>query len=350
MRFHRGTRLTAVLLLLGLSVAACDDGTSPTDEFDPQVAVDAVESMTAAMATQDLEDAFGSLQWAGMLFAEAGAMVAHPLAMDVEGLQSFRAVTAADVIPTDYRGLTFEWDAEQMSYMPTEAAGAPSDGVRVIYYAIDPTSGLPATPLNPLGHVDLRDLSTQASDRLNVEVVRSADAVTLADYYLDVSFTFTQNSAEVDLAAVGLLSNGTDQLNFDVSQALMATETEFTLDLSYALDLEGTGNAMSFTLTMTGDPQSEFGEPESLDVSVMVTDGSQTVEIEITWAGDSMTGTVSHNGVVVAHISGDPDNPQFTDPDGNPLTQEQVNGLRSVWESVGNLFEFVDGLVGFLLY
>lgn len=349
MWFHRGTRLAATLLLLGLSVAACDDGTSPTDEFDAQAVADAVESMTAAVETEDLEDAFGSLQWASMLFGEAGAMVADPLAVDVEGLQAFGDVTAADVIPTEYLGTTFEWDPEQMSYVATDATGAPSDGVRVIYYAIDPTSGFPATPLNPLGHVDLRDLSTEVSDRLDVEVVRSADNVTLADYYLDVSFTFTQSSLEVDVAAVGFLSNGTDQLNFNVSQSLSATSTQFTIDLSYAMDLEGTDNAMSFSLVGTGDPQSESGDPESMEVSVMITNGTQTVEIEMMWADDTLDGTVSNNGVVVAHISGTLDDPQFTDPDGNPLTQEQINGLESVWASIGSMFEFVGGLFGFVL-
>jgi hypothetical protein len=359
MKVHRIKRSVAAALVLGVVVAACDEGTSPVEEFNPQEAVETMEAMTSTVESDELENAFGSLSAAGMLFGSTAALVADPLpavptAPTAAGAERLRALadggTAADVLPPEYLGTTFEWNPEEMYYMPTEATGAPEDGVRVTYYAIDPTTGYPASPLNALGHVDLRDLSTASSDRLAVEIVRAAGNVTLADYYFDLAFTFTQSSLEVDVASVGYLSNGTDQLNFDVSQSLQATETQVGIDQSFSMDLEGTDNAVSFTALVTIDPESESDEPAAMDANVMVTNGAQTVELDVAWTGTVLDGTVFHNGDAVVLISGTLEDPQFTDPDGNPLTQQQINALEALWNSIGDMFEFVGGLFGFLLF
>jgi len=348
MRTTRWMRAAGLLLFTALTATACDDGTSPAADFDPQGAAETMASMTSAVATESLTDAFGSLQNASMLFSGAmGDVVAQsPTAMDVRELRD--ADVAADVIPNEYNGNTYVWSPDSMRYVVGDGTGAPTNGVRVVYYAIDPTTGMPAAPLNALGYVDLDDLSTDASNRLGITIFRNADEVTLADYYLDLSFAFTQSSFDYDIASVGYLSNGTDQLNFDLSQGMSITEVQLTIDQAYSLDLEGTDRAMSFTATVTGDPQSESEDPATMDAEATISNGNRTISIQISFADSVVDGTISDNGTAVVSIAGTLDDPVFTDTDGNELTQQQLSALNGVWDAMGEMFDFVEELFGFL--
>lgn len=350
MELQRWTRPGAVMVVLALSMTACDDGAGPDGDFDAVSAAQAMESMVSAVDTTELAHAFGSLEAAGsVLDGGVAALVADPVSPDPGTLQALRdPAVAAAVLPPEILGTTYEWSEAELSYVPAEGGVAPEDGIRVIYYAIDPTSGRPATPLNALGYVELRDLSTTESDRLGVKVVRtSGDAGTLADYYLDLSFTLTQSSFTFDVSSAGYLSNGTDQLNFDVAHGLSATETMITITQEYGLDLEGTDNAVSYSATLTGDPQSQGEEPGTLEATAVITDGTQTVELVVSWAGTALDGTLYHNADEVVLIGGTLDEPEFAGPDGEPLTEEQLAALQSLWESIGEMFDFVENLFAF---
>jgi hypothetical protein len=272
-------------------------------------------------------------------------VAASPLAMDMPSLADSPGEPAADVIPMDYLGATFEWNADAGYYMQSDATGAPEDGVRVIFYAIDPTTGQPATPLNALGYVDARDLSTVDANQVNIQIVRTGDTdVTLADYTMSLSFAYTQSSFDFDVSTAGFLSNGTDQLNFDLSQGMSMTDMLMTMSQSFALDIEGTDKAVSFDATITGDPQSESDTPGTMDATAEISGNGQTVDIEISWADNALDGTISNNGAAVVSIGGTLDNPTFTDPDGNELTQAQRAALQSLWDGLGEIFDFVDNM------
>lgn len=347
MRFRRWIHVSAVTLLIGVTAAGCDDVLSPASDFDASEAAQAMESMVGAVETQELEYAFRSLEAVGgVLQGGTAALLAEPVSADPAVLAGMREVeAAADVLPPEYLGTTFEWSEMEQAYVPSDAAGAPEDGIRVIYYAIDPVSDQPASPLNALGQVDLRDLSTMESDRLGVKVVRYGDPeVTLADYYLDLAFTITQSSFSLAVEAVGYLADGTDQLNFDVAHGLSAAESEVSITQAYSLDLEGTDNAITFTASATADPQSQSEDPETMDAQATITSGSETVVLDIRWADDTLDGTVSHNGAEAVLIGGTLDEPEFTDANGEPLTEDQIAALQQVWESIGEMFEFVEGL------
>lgn len=349
MQLQRWKCSGAVMVLLGLSMTACDDAVAPGGDFDAASAAQAMESMVSAVDTAELEHAFGSLEAAStVLDGGVAALAADPVSPAPATLQAVDPAVSADVLPPEILGTTYAWSEAEMAYVPTEGGAAPEDGIRVIYYAIDPVSGQPASPLNELGYVELRDLSTTASDRLGVKVVStSGDAGTLADYYLDLSFTLTQSSFTFDVSSMGYLSNGTDQLNFDVAHGLSATETEITITQSYSLDLEGTDNAVSYSATLTGDPQSQGEESGTMQATAVITDGTQTVELVVSWAGTTLDGTLYHNTDPVVLISGTLDEPQFAGPDGEPLTEEQLAALQSLWESIGEMFDFVENLFAF---
>ena len=348
MHTSRWIRSSALLLAVVLGVAACEDGTSPAADFDAQEAAQTVASLTAAVEAESLENAFTSVENAGMLFSSTSMqlLAQSPLELDVSTMDS-QADVAADVIPNEVWGTTYVWSTDSLRYVAADVAGAPENGVRVVWYAIDPSTGIPAEPLNALGYVDLSDESTMESNRLAVTVFRYADEVTLADYYFDLSFAFTQSSFSFDVASMGYLSNGTDQLNFDVSQSLSATETEVTIDQAYALDLEGTDRAVSFEATVTADPQSESEDPETMVAEATISNGARTVRLEIGYQNEALDGTIYDNGTPVVLISGTFENPVFTDTDGNELTQQQIDALQTLWDAIGEVFEFVEELFGF---
>lgn len=348
MHIQRWTRYGA-MVMLAVSVAACEDTVGPAGEFDPEQTAQALQEMAAAVDGEEMAHAMGSVSAASDLFnsATTAALVAEPVNPSVATLQGLGGLAAADIFPPELPlGTTFVWSEVEQSYVAGEMTGAPADGIRIVYYAVDPFTGVPASPLNPLGYVDLRDLSTVDSDRLAVMVVStSGDTdVTLADYYLDLAYTLTQSSLTIDVEGVGYLSNGVDQLNFDVSQQLSGTDTEINLSQEYSLDLEGTDKAVSFTASMTVDPQSQSGDPQAMDAVAVIEGNGQSVRLELSWDGTDLGGALYYNNAPVVMIAGTLDQPTFSSANDEPLTQEQVNALQSVWSAIGEIFEFVDGV------
>lgn len=344
MRVNAWIRSASLVAVVAAAGVACDDGAAPDVDFDPRPVADAMEGMVAA--TEGLGDALASLAAADALFeGTATASVlpqAEGLAPEARALRELAEASALGFFPSNYLGVTFVWDALEGRYVPGEAAGAPEDGIRIVYYAVDPVTEQPASPLNALGYVDLRDLSTPASDRLGVMIVRGGDTpVTLADYYVDIAYSTTETQFSVDVSSVGYLSNGTDQLNFDLSQGVDLTETEMVLTQDYSMGLEGTDIGVAYQAMLSADPQTETG---TLAATATITNGAETVTLELTADENTLDGVVRYQGVEVAYIGGTFDAPTFTDRHGEPLSQEDMQALADLWQAVGALFELAEGI------
>src|SRR5437016_14597703 len=78
---------------------------------------------------------------------------------------------SASVIPPQYLGQTFVWDDATHKYVVGPDAG-PSNGVRIILYALNPVTGAVAEPSSAVGFADLLDESTTspAVNKLHVIV------------------------------------------------------------------------------------------------------------------------------------------------------------------------------------
>ena len=340
-------RLLALPALLGsLALAACGDATGPTGPFDPEATADVMQSMVAA--TAGVEEAFAGMQLAAPALGtttaadllRGGEVVVLP---DVgTSLRVAESAAFTPFFPSNFLGVTFVWDEASGSYVASDGSDAPADGVRIVYYAIDPFTGEPASPLNPLGYVELRDLSTASSSRLGVLVKRTAGGeATLADYYIDLSYTTTQDQLALRLESVGFLSNGTDQLNFDLTQDVVVTDSAIVLTQDFGIDLEGTDIGVRYEGELTAGLD---GETAALDLTATIENGADRVVLALNADAGVLTGSVAHNGATVALIGGTPAAPEFTDPDGNPLSEEDRADLQAVWESVNTLFELVEGI------
>ncbi len=344
-----GVALTS--LALAVYATACDSGTGPSANFDPQATATSVQEVVAAFqANQDAlasmnlaTQALGASMAGQMLPRNPGQILPSPSAA-----QSIaRDLTVEAIFPSNALGVTFVYDATQGTYVPSDQAGAPANGVRIIYYAVNPITHAPVEPLNALGYIDLTDESTPASVRLGIKIVQTGDTdVTLADYYIDAAYTQTQTELGIQLASVGYVSNGTDELDFDLSETLTLSSTsglEITMD--YQASLAGKDVSVRFQGTGTLDPQTN--EPASLSATFTLQNGSDQVVLDVTFtSNNSIDGTLAFNGTTVVNISGASDNPSFTKADGSALTQSDMQALQSIWTSVGDLFNFVSDLFG----
>ncbi|MFP4622827.1 MAG: hypothetical protein ACLFRX_01480 [Gemmatimonadota bacterium] len=346
----RKLRAGLLAVLVGLFVVACgddEDVTGPDLEFEPAEMAAAMEDM--AEAGEAMIPAFAAMSAASDIIgtpAFAAAGPGHPFALDPARPGG---EVATDYIPSQYYGTTFVWSTDADHYVPGDEEGAPEDGVRIIYYAVDPVTRDPVEPLEPLGYIDLRDLSTDEADRLSVVVVSTpadGEPVTLADYIVQSSFTVTQSVFTADLSAEGYISDGTAQVNFDLSNDLEITESVLILEQDYAVGLEGTDVAAAFSSTLTGDPDSDAG---TVELTAMVTDGSEVVEFDLTTDAQtqSLDGVLRHQGEVVVLVGGTFSDPMFTDAEGDPLTQQQLAGLDELWDTLDVLFEITELLLIF---
>lgn len=345
--------LALMLLLPGLALVACDDPAGVEQEFDPASTAEAMAAM--AETTEALQPAFAGMAAASVMFEGSfmGLAMAEGPAVEGEALRTLAAGPevpdgmAASVIPSEYYGTTFQWDTETGMYAPTEVAGAPEDGVRIVYYAVDPMTSMPVTPLNALGYVEIRDLSTMMQNELAIVVVSEAgdSPVTLADYSQTMSFTATQSSFSADMGSAGYFSDGTDQLNFDFATSMAMSEAGIDMAQDYSMSLEGTGMGVSFVSTLSADPQTETGTAEVL---ATITNGSEEVVLEMTFGeAGQLDGEIRYQGVVVVQVSGSGDEPVFTDQAGNELTEEDLDELAELWSSIDVLFGVAEGAMSF---
>lgn len=334
-----GRAIPALLLLS--AVVACDDGTSPGAELDTRLAAERVTAMVET--TESLEDAFLSMQAAGDLFAseEAAALMVRGLSVDVEAAGRFLAAPGVQAFfPSNFLGVTFAFDAEQGRYVATELEGAPADGIRILYYAVDPFMGVPQADV-PLGYIDLRDLSSAASDRLAILVVRTAGGapLTLAEYVVDVRTQVTASSVGATITAEGFLSDGESRLDFDLGQTLTLTETTVRVTQDYGIALAGSG----LSVRWVGEVSGTFEDPagSALDLSVTVRNEGQVAVFELSVAGESLDGRVVSGGTVVAHIGGTTTQPAFTGPDGDALDADELEALRELFDGLALLATLV---------
>ena len=166
------------------------------------------------------------------------------------------------LIPATYWGHVFVWDATTSQYIDGAATGGPATGVRFTLYALDPLTGQPATPLNPIGWADLTDESTNTQFKLGVLVADGT--TTYADYV--VSATTTASSLLAD--ATGYITDGTHRLDF--SNSASVTASQVGLDYSLALNQPAVSAHLVATLAV--------GSTTSvLSATFGVTRGSETV-------------------------------------------------------------------------
>lgn len=322
-------RLTPALVA-GLALAACKETTSP-ESVDTGALTNDVTTISTTFESNAAYNSMTLLSWHFPVFGgtnlvrqalprsprrmmdaqrsgvlpRAGAAGPRPAPEDVQAL-----------FPVDVLGKTFEWNTTTDAYAATTRSGAPSTGIRIIIYSVNPVGGMPVEPVQELGYLDLTDESTAAADQLGV--LLRLGSTTIADYAIAaVTATTSQR-----LTAAGYItgSTGSGRVDFDL--------------MSY-YDLNTGGGDWEYTLTAQAGGQIVFdfhfnGDDTGTGL-IRVSNGSNSIEITSTETTTGSTGQIKFNGTVVATMSQSGSNPPvIVGANGHELTQAQKDDLAEM--------------------
>jgi hypothetical protein len=329
-------KLGAGILVLAAAVA-CGDSTGPED-FDPVTTQQKTDVILAAfddnpalasLAAVEGLPLGGPLLAATVPTSPSAFATGASLRRLVEAARpSFGSTAVFAIFPADLLGATFVWSPGQGYVEDANAVGAPADGIRVILYTVNPLTQVPTQPLEPRGYLDIIDESTVSSDALHLVAVW--EDVTHLDYVASA----VQTTTSITLSADGYLSNGTDQVDFDLSVTGSEGEVAFTLD--YLLEHE------EGSIRLAGESIDE----ENANLTLTLDDGDNRVDLEIHFTPSTISGTLEYNGDVAIEISGTREEPVFTRPDGTPLTDQEVAALQALGLAIGVVFDAFDNLLG----
>lgn len=193
------------------------------------------------------------------------------------------------LIPESYWGKVYVWSTSTQKYVEGSASGGPEDGVEFTLYALNPVSGLPAQPLNPIGFVDLTDHSNNTTYVLDVVV--GDGTTTYADYF--VSVTATESS--IAATASGYVSDGTHRLDF--SNSASASSSQAAVDFALGLNHPAVSAHLQASLAI-GDPTSV------LTITLSVTRGSEKVVLSGTLAATQAQSGASATANIAITVNG----------------------------------------------
>jgi hypothetical protein len=316
---------------------ACGDSTGPEDFNAPAIQQQA-DQVLAAFTNNAALLALSALTTTSAPFAAArtavGLLPGSPsdpstavrLQRLGQSLLSMGSASPLALFPVDLLGTTFVWNPDSAKYLPDpERTDAPTDGVRLALYAVNPVTHVPLVPLQEVGSLDVHDVSTPSSDA--VQIVATVGTVT----YLDYTASATVGTTSATLGAAGFLSNGTDELTFNLSLAV--TQTSITLDYL----LEAGDNSVRLLDVLTQNSE---------NVTLTISDGTNTVVLHVAGTTTGWTGDIRYNGAVAVTIGGTPEAPTFTRWDGTALTTAEITALGNIVGSILVVFNQMDVLLG----
>lgn len=327
--------------LVGLVAASCDSGTDPDPlkDFDAGTLTLAVESSVApveasADANWALTDFISSVLGAGF-DPDRPAAIAH---LDDARLEkvlgtptqtALRDLTLATTveIPAEMLGRTYVYDfaAEGWAVDDTRT-GAPSNGVRVIWYGTDAFGDY---VLPEQGYIDLTDQDTATMERLGIRVVRTASGtITLADFVYGLSGSDDSTNWSEHLEMVGFFSDGTDQVEVDIR--IDAAGSWVTLDETYTIGLFFEGAEGSYRWKLDGSwDDAAMTSTDNLVVTI-TTNGTPTVlDLDFAASG-TIAGTLAYGGVTVANVNMTDSAITLTKAGGGSFTTEQQSQLETL--------------------
>lgn len=301
----------SLVLLLG----GCNDGTSPSDlgGLDPLALVDALNRMAAPLqpsghATANLQAALPTL-----------------------------AAEGVSLMPTDFppeaTGHTFVYQSETGDWAADSVlTGAPPAGVRVLWYALD-GSGEIAQPPEPRGHIDLEPVEGGASDSLSLTVTRSDGGVTLLDLVQGLASTGDPQATNT-FRAEGFYSDGSRTVDLVVTSD--ASEDSGTGDEDYLLRIALEDPDMEYKLKVEGAVVGATGDTTDV-VTVTAVRGGATTVMEVSFrvegdaGGETVSGTLTHGGTLIANIAVVGNTYRFSKPNGDSFPAGQAAELNSLF-------------------
>ena len=334
----------AVALAGAATLVACSDALSP-DTVDPQALNASVNTLAstfdnnaAFQSLRTLAPSFPSYNVTRLVRASVAALGVGVHRSDTRDLEDARRLLAAvrgpagihALFPSDVLGKTLVWDtANGGSYVVSAIAGAPANGIRIVLYVADPSTGKPFVPLQPIGNLDLTDESTPAANKLGV--LLRLGGLTIADY--DITAVIGTISASISAKGFVRSGDGTQQANFDITVAVTPAA------LSVHVVITGSdGTTIDATASVSG-------VNGTIDFAVSRDHNTIAIHIVQPVGSDSITGTIRFNGTVVATMSGLANDPTIVAAEGFPLSTADLASLVQLFQKLGEFVgAFLEGV------
>jgi len=342
-RHYAMRSFAAGILVLALAGCAKDNGPS---EFNPQGTSDDMAAATAAFATQQMSSY--AVMGADISAVLNASPVVKSSAMAIRGLDATRAARelAAIVprrgafqasvasVPSALLGTTFVLDVNSGTYVASDLAGAPSQGVRFLLYAVDPVLLQPVYPLVEVGYVDITDHTTASAVDVNVKVVEG-NVIYLA-YEVTAHATTTGGVVEIS----GFASNGTTLANFALTATVTDINSSPVISYGYHVNVPSRQLTLDWTLTLTNISDTEV----ATTVDLVINGPNGNVHLNGTYGVSERTLTVKVNGTLYATVDLNGAEPVITGPDGQPLDSDAEASIQSVVAFYLNSGGMFDGL------
>lgn len=267
MRLRRNA-IARLLAAIGLAAAGCTQGDGPR-ELDAgrraadAAALEAVWTADAVASFLALAPALNAVIGAGpespavveaLLPATGGG--AAPAELHAAAGRYTRTLSAflaggaeaggsAVLLPSSRLGTTWVWSERTDGYVAGREA-APDDRIRFLLYAVD-SAGV-ATPLAPIGYVDLVERSSGATDAVQVRVVADDTA------WLDYRFSATTTASGTRVDVLGYVTDGAERLNFDLRNTVAPGPGGLALSSDNELELVARNVEVAYSVVMTAGP------------------------------------------------------------------------------------------------
>ena len=346
------------LLIAGLAVVL--GGCSGRDATSPSASTfDAARASADLAAVQQAlgQPAWKSLAALGARFDVGGVAAAvvgtsaligggpaldgrsRSLAVAQRAINSLTAAAATmsnnRVLPAASLGHTFVFDPVAQHYVvAADRAGAPSDGVRFVLYAIDPTTQRPVVG-QEIGYADLIDEGSDAHGiALHLLIVSNGKAV------LDYRVTVDGTPMAAALTVAGAIFNGDTRLQFNVVALAAASPNGAASTVSFEISIPDRQFVVTAAVQAVQSPVAQ-----AQHVDLVVRSASTTVALSVTTNGGSVAANVSVNGLPFATVTGNAAHPDIRSAQGRPLTQDEMQALGGMILLAGNVFQMFDGLM-----
>ena len=339
---HYAMRSVAVGIL-ALALAGCGKDNGPS-EFNPQGTSDDMAAATAAFSTQQMTSY--AVMGADISTVLGASPVVKSSAMAIRGLDATRAArdlaaivprrgafqAAMTSIPSALLGTTFVWDVNSGAYVASDLAGAPSQGVRFLLYAVDPVLLQPVYPLVEVGYVDITDHSTASTVDVNVKVVEG-NVVYLA---YEVTAHATTNGGVIEIS--GFASNGTTLANFALTSTVTDINSSPVVSYGYHVNVPSRDLTLDWTLTLSNINSTEV----ATTVDLVINGPNGNVHLTGTYGVSERSLTVKVNGALYATVNLDGPDPVITGADGQPLdadAEASIHAIVAFYLNSGGVFD-----------
>lgn len=323
------------------------DGTCNTDKAC-QVSVDMPWGLTARFSQLPSYDPGVTAAHLGAVNArlDLGKPVFDALRLAGEALQAEGATVAGTgttsnlVLPGTLVGRTLVWDPAQQRYVvDPDANGAPTDGVRFVYYASD-AAGQPSTPLEPLGYIDFADTESGA-EGIGVRVVHSPASTVLADYVLKLTPSGNDSEGSLLTETAGSV-NGMDLF---LQQGFLWNQSENSQELDQYHSFTTVEGKLYWHAWAQRTPGAETWSLRSVELRFFSAAGDMA---EVVWQVDldgSLTGEFRMNSTPLILMSGTESSIRYEWVNGRSLTSAERSAVEAINGKIPVVFDLCRGLV-----